>query len=95
MSARDGLRAPQDTPAVVAVPTLLSVSTVARILDCSPQTVRRRIAARDLPAVRDHGRLMVRGDDLRAYVDGMERIGVRPGRRPRARGGGGWDFLRA
>jgi excisionase family DNA binding protein len=80
--------------AVATVPALLSVATVARLLDCSPQTVRRRIAERELPAVRDHSRVMVRGDDLRAYVDGLERIGVRPGRRPRARGGG-WDFLRA
>ncbi len=56
----------QDFPAVVTVPALLSVATVAKLLDCSPRTVRRRIAERSLPAVIDHGRVMVRGDELRA-----------------------------
>jgi excisionase family DNA binding protein len=81
--------------AVATVPALLSVATVARLLDCSPQTVRRRIAERELPAVRDHGRVMVRGDELRAYIDSLERVGIRPGRRPRARRAtSSWDFLR-
>jgi hypothetical protein len=59
---------PPDVLAVVTVPALLSVATVARLLDCS-QTVRRRIYAGDLPALNDHGRLMVRGDELRDYVE--------------------------
>jgi len=81
--------------ATVEVPALLSVAHVARLLDCSPRTVRRRIDEDDLPAVRDGGgRLAVRGDDLRAYVDRMERTGTRPGRRPRARRDATWDFLR-
>ena len=66
---------PVDTPAVVTVPALLSVAAVARLLDCSPRTVRRRIAERELRAVIDHGRVVVRGDDLRAYIDALERVG--------------------
>jgi excisionase family DNA binding protein len=87
---------PTDTPAVLTVPALLSVATVARLLDCSPQTVRRRIADGSLPAVIDHGRVMVRGDDLRAYVDALERVGAtRPRRRPpRPRTEDEWAFLR-
>jgi excisionase family DNA binding protein len=81
--------------ATVEVPALLSVAHVARLLDCSPRTVRRRIDEGDLPAVRDPGgRLAVRGDDLLAYVERMERTGTRPGRRSRARRAGSWDFLR-
>jgi excisionase family DNA binding protein len=81
--------------AVVEVPTVLSVAHVAELLACSTTTVRRRIAEGDLPAVRDaSGRLVVRGDDLRDYVDRMERIGTRPGRRPRAGRDARWDFLR-
>lgn len=72
--------------AMVRVPVLLSVATAARLLDCSPRTVRRRIAERVLPAVVEHGRVMVRGDELRAYIDGLERVGPRPPRRGRARG---------
>lgn len=84
-----------DTPAVVTVPALLSVATTARLLDCSPRTVRRRIADRSLPAVIEHGRVMVRGDDLREYVDRLERVGGRPPgrRRPRA-DRTTYDFLR-
>jgi len=85
---------PQDLPAIVSVPALLSVASVARLLDCSPRTVRRRIAERELPAVLDHGRLMVRGDALRAYIDALEGVGGRPQRarvRPPA---AAFDFLR-
>jgi excisionase family DNA binding protein len=71
MSPRDDL--PPDALAVVTVPALLSVATVARLLDCSPRTVRRRIADGALPVVLEHGRTMVRGDELRAYVEALER----------------------
>jgi excisionase family DNA binding protein len=64
-----------DVPAVVTVPALLSVATVANLLDCSPRTVRRRIAERSLPAVIDHGRVRVRADDLRAYIDRLDLVG--------------------
>lgn len=67
--------------AVVTVPVLLSVAHVAALLDCSVRTVRRRIAEGSLGAVLDHGRLVVRGDDLRAYIEALERVGARPGRR--------------
>ena len=81
--------------AVATVPALLSVASVARLLDCSPRTVRRRIDAGELPAVREHGRVVVRGDDLRAYLDALERVGRGP-RRPRSPvpARRAYDFLR-
>ena len=85
---------PLDLPAVVTVPALLSVATVARVLDCSPRTVRRRIAERAIPAVLDHGgRVMIRGDELRAYVEGLERVGDRPGRARTRQPATSFDFL--
>jgi excisionase family DNA binding protein len=87
--------APPDVIAVATVPALLSVATVARLLDCSPRTVRRRIAEGVLPAVIDHGRVMIRGDDLRAYVDALERVGGGPPRvRQPASARHAYDFLR-
>lgn len=82
-----------DTSAVLNVPALLSVATTARILHCSPRTVRRRIASGELPAVIEHGRTMVRGDELRAYIDQLERVGRSPPRR-QAPGRCRFDFLR-
>jgi hypothetical protein len=80
--------APEDRAAVVAVPTLLTLTTVASVLDCSPRTVRRRIDTGELPAVNEHGRTMVRGDELRAYIDALEAVGATPRsrRRPTKRG---------
>ncbi|MGO9750959.1 MAG: helix-turn-helix domain-containing protein [Solirubrobacteraceae bacterium] len=72
MTAREKLT---DRVAALTVPMLLSVAEVAEVLSCSTQTVRRRIHSGELPAVLDNGRLMVRGDDLRAFIDGLERIG--------------------
>ena len=66
---------------------------VDRRVERQQPTPSRR--ARTDASIRDHGRVMVRGDELRAYVDGMQRVGVRPGRRSRARTSGGWEFLRA
>jgi helix-turn-helix protein len=68
-------RADLEVTATVTVPALLSVGSVAQLLDCSPRTVRRRITDGSLPAVLEHGRTMVRGDELRAYIDGLERVG--------------------
>jgi excisionase family DNA binding protein len=81
------LKAPEDVHAVVTVPALLSVATVARLLECSPRTVRRRIAEGGLPAVIEGDRLMVRGDELRAYVDRLQRpsAATMPRRRPTGR----------
>lgn len=73
---------------------LLSVATVAKRLDCSPWTVRRRIRAGELLAVNDHGRLAVRAEDLRAYIDALERIGARPGRPVPRPGRRTYDYLR-
>jgi excisionase family DNA binding protein len=84
---------PLERAAVVTVPALLSVATVAEVLDCSPRTVRRRIDAHDLPAVLDHGRLMVRGDELRAYIEALDRPST-PGRQRTRSTAGRFDFLR-
>lgn len=81
-----------ETVAVVTVPMLLSVAATARVLDCSARTVRRRIAADELPAVIEHGRTMVRGDELRQYIDQLERIGARRPQRRRVERD--FDFLR-
>jgi hypothetical protein len=78
--------------AVVTVPALLSVKMTAQVLACSPQTVRRRIADHSLPAVVDHGRVMVRGDELRAYIDNLERVGGGRPRRARSRPASRYDF---
>ena len=76
-------------------PALLTVSATARLLGVSTKTVRRRIDARALPAVIEHGRVMLRADELRAYVEGLERVGSTPARRrPRKTRDLGLDFLR-
>jgi excisionase family DNA binding protein len=82
----------RDVAAVVSVPRLLSAAEVGKVLGVSAQTVRRRIHEGELPAVLDHGRLVVRGDELRAFIDGLERVGQSPRRfRPPAqRGRFGW-----
>lgn len=79
--------------AVVTVPALLSVAHVATVLDCSTRTVRRRIHDGALPAVIEGERTMVRGDDLKRYVESLSRIergGSRRRPRPALRG---YDFL--
>jgi len=85
---------PPGAIARLEVPALLSVHTVAQLLDISPRTVRRRVDEGSLPAVRDGSRMVIRADELRDYVDRLERIGVPPGRsrrdRPRVR----YDSLR-
>jgi len=74
-----------EAAAVLRVPALLSVGTTARLLDCSPRTVRRRIAEGSLPAVVDHGRTLVRADELREYIDRLQRVGPHPPQRRRNR----------
>ena len=83
-----------DQPAIVTVPALLSVARVAELLDCSPRTVRRRVAERTLPAVIEHGRLMIRGDELRAYIEALDRPGDTSHRRRTPPAAGRFDFLR-
>jgi hypothetical protein len=74
-----------DLIAEVCVPRLLSIAKVAEIVGRSPKTMRRRIDDGSLPAVVEHGQLMVHGDDLRAYIDGLQRPrGEAPRRRRRA-----------
>lgn len=85
---------PDEHAAVLTVPALLSVATVATVLDCSTRTVRRRIHEGALPAVIEGERTMIRGDDLAAYIDNLTRpTDNRPNRRqprPRVRT---FDFL--
>ena len=69
--------------AVTTVPLLFTLTGAAHVLGCSTRTVRRRIADGSLPAVLEHDRLMVRGDDLRDYVDGLTRPQGTPRARPR------------
>ena len=66
------MNTPEDRPAIVAVPVLMTVASVAELLDCSPRTVRRRIDAGELPAVTEHGR----SDGPRRRPAGLRR---RPG----------------
>lgn len=84
----------EDLPAVVAVPRLLSVATAAEVLGCSQRTLRRRIASGELVARVDHGRIVIRGDELREYVDRLERLGSSAAPRRRARPARTYDFLR-
>lgn len=80
--------------AVLRVPALLSVATTARLLDCSARTVRRRIEDGSLKAVDEHGRTMIRGDDLREYIEGLARVGRVPSRRRQRSAAGRFEFLR-
>lgn len=76
-------------------PGLLSVTAAAKLLGCSPRTVRRRIAAQTLPAVVEHGRVMLRTDELRAYVEGLERSGAPKPSRRKSAPARDYGFLRA
>lgn len=83
-TAAAGILAP--AAATYTVPRLLTIRTAAQLLGCSPRTVRRRIALGMIPAVREHGQVKLRGDDLAAYIESLERTGAPPRtRRPRAR----------
>jgi hypothetical protein len=93
VAARAAKSSALDQSAVVKVPTLLPVPAVAKILGVSPDTVHRRIAEGTLPAVLHDGKKKVRGDELRAYIDGLERSGRRPGRASRAQARRRYDFL--
>lgn len=79
--------------AVLTVPRLLSLAATGRVLGYKERTVRRRIDDGLLPAVLEHGHLKVRGDDLRAYIEKLERVGggAAPRRRSAERR---FDFLR-
>lgn len=85
---------PGDVVAVVQVPALLSVRSVAELLDLSDRTIRRRIDEGELPAVREHDRTMIRADELRDYIDGLHRVGQPPGRRRISSRRASYDSLR-
>lgn len=57
-------------PAAGELPRLLTLVQATAILNCSVKTLRRRIAAGDLPVVRDGRLLRIHPDDLRRYVLG-------------------------
>lgn len=62
---------------------LLTLPRVAELLSCSLATVKRRVAAGELPAYRDGRLVRVRGSDLDRYV--AERVTRRaPSSSPRA-----------
>jgi excisionase family DNA binding protein len=54
-------------------PQLLTLAETARALGCSIKTLRRRIATREMPAIRDGRLLRVDAEDLRRYL-AMRRI---------------------
>jgi excisionase family DNA binding protein len=63
-------------PAAYTVPALLTVAQAGEVLGCSVRTVRRRIAAGELPAVIEHDRVMIRGDELADYIENLRRAGA-------------------
>lgn len=73
-------------------PALMTLVAAAKQLGCHPKTIRRRIDDGSLPAVVDHGRPMIRADDLRAYVERLDREAGAPARR-RARPRRDYGFL--
>jgi excisionase family DNA binding protein len=75
-----------------ARPALLTVNDVAKALGCHPKTVRRRIHAGVLTAVREQDRVVIRADDLDRYIARLERNGARPSKR-RATRRGDFAFL--
>jgi hypothetical protein len=50
---------------------LYLIATVAKVLDSSTKSVRRKIAAGKLAAVRDNGRLKVKGGSLAQHINDM------------------------
>lgn len=50
------------------LPRLLSLAAVSEVLGCSTKTLRRRIAAGDLPVIRDGRLVRVHPADLARYV---------------------------
>jgi excisionase family DNA binding protein len=47
---------------------LLTIAKVAKLLDISPETVRRRISAGELRVIRDGRNIRIDPDDLESYV---------------------------
>jgi excisionase family DNA binding protein len=76
---------------------LITVNDAAKELGCHPKTVRRRIEAGVLRAVREQDRVVIRADDLDDYIARLGRTG-RAGHSPQRRTGRArkrdYDFLR-
>ncbi|MBX6745217.1 MAG: helix-turn-helix domain-containing protein [Acetobacteraceae bacterium] len=53
----------------VTLPQLITASAAAVALGVSARTIRRRIADGSLPACRIRGRLYLRPEELRAFVE--------------------------
>jgi hypothetical protein len=83
------------TVAVMPIPAVMKVSTAAKILDCDPATVRRRIADGSLRAVIVEGVTKILGDDLIAYINSLESVPrAATTRSRRRRPTRSFDFLR-
>jgi excisionase family DNA binding protein len=52
------------------LPRLLTLADATEVLNCSVKTLRRRIAAGELPAIRDGRMVRIHPDDLRRFVQG-------------------------
>ena len=57
---------------VTSQPLLLNVTQVAAMMGVSDRTIWRRIREGALPAVRLGGRVLVKREDLEAFVDRLE-----------------------
>jgi excisionase family DNA binding protein len=62
-----------EQPTQLTVPVLVTIPTAAKLLGCSARTVRRRIATGLLPAVIEGGQVKVRADELRRYIEALDR----------------------
>ena len=60
-------KTPKTTTRTADLERLLTVQEVAELEAVSPKTIRRRIQAGELPAMRPGGQLRISPQDLRAY----------------------------
>lgn len=65
---RPGLKPDALDQPPIPLPRLLSLAEAAEVLGCSLKTLRRRIAAQELPVIRDGRLLRVHPQDLARYV---------------------------
>jgi excisionase family DNA binding protein len=94
-AALERLRELVAPPASDPVRGLMTVKDAAKLLGCHPKTVRRRIEAGVLPAVREQDRVVIRADDLDNYITRLGHTGAHsPQRRTRRVRKRDYDFLR-
>ncbi len=56
----------------VTDPLLLDVTAVARLLGCSPKSIRARVARRLIPFRRLGGRIVFLRTELVAFIEGLD-----------------------